>query len=234
VEVTGLKWAYEGKEGKGFGLEGVSFTVKKGGRLGITGPIGSGKTTLFNLLVRLQEPPAGTVRVEGRDALELEPRELRRRAGYALQTVHLYSATVRENLAFGLEPEPEMAALEKAAADAEILEEIKRMPEGWETPIGEKGVRLSGGQKQRLALARLLLRDAPLLLLDDAMSAVDQATEQRLLDKLFSLDSALIVASHRAAALRRCDEVLLMSGGRVVDRGPFPELAKRHPHLADA
>lgn len=220
------------KDGRGAVLTDVSVRVEEGGRLGIYGQVGSGKSTLFNLVTRLLDPPQGTVFVRGQDVLNMEPAELRKTAGYALQSVHLFSASVRDNLAFGVTPMPSDEALRDAAAGAEILTEIEAFPNGWETQIGEKGVRLSGGQKQRLALARLLLRKPPLLLLDDVLSAVDHSTERRLIDHLYKQGSALIIVSHRGSALKRCDEILVLADGKVVDRGTFDELVPRHPQLA--
>src|SRR5690606_16851958 len=145
---------------------------------GLFGRVGSGKSTLFALLTRLADPPPGTILWNGRDVLTCAPEKIREEIGYALQTVHLFSDTVAANLAFGIDPPPTQAQLERAAAEAQMLAEIGAMPDGWDTQIGEKGVRLSGGQKQRLALARLFLREQKLLLLDDVLSAVDQRTEK--------------------------------------------------------
>jgi ATP-binding cassette subfamily B protein len=192
----------------------------------------AGKSTLFNLITRLLDPAPGQIFLGGKDVLTLDPRAIRLQVGYALQQVHLFSASIRENLAFGISPEPPPEALRRAAAGAQVLTEIESFDHGWDTEIGEKGVRLSGGQKQRLALARLFLRQAPLLLLDDVLSAVDHTTEKRLLDYIYSLGCAMIVASHRGSALKRCDEILILADGRVIDRGPFTALARRHPELA--
>jgi ATP-binding cassette subfamily B protein len=215
-----------------FSLEGIDLTVRPGQRIGLFGGIGSGKSTLFNLLTRLYEPPEATVFWRGRDVTTLEPRELRREVGYALQSVHLFSDTIRNNLAFGVLPPPPEEELQLAAAGAQILPEIEAFEHGWETEIGEKGVRLSGGQKQRLALARLFLRRPALLLLDDVLSAVDHKTERRLIEFIYGLGGAMIIASHRGAALRHCDEILILGDGRLRDRGKFAELAVRHPELA--
>lgn len=235
LEIRNLTFAFDGKDGKSQGrnaLEHVDLKVYPGRRIGLFGAIGSGKSTLFNLITRLYDPPPGSVLLEGQDVLALDPKLIRRRVGYALQTVHLFSASVRDNLAFGVDPRPGDEELAQAAAGAQILPEIMALADGWNTEIGEKGLRLSGGQKQRLALARLFLRKVPLLLLDDVLSAVDHATEKRLIDYIYANTSGLIISSHRGSALKRCDEILVMDQGKVVDRGTFAELAKRRPEIA--
>lgn len=220
------------KDGRGPAVKDLSLKLAPGGRIGLFGKVGSGKSTLFNLVTRLFDPPVGAVFWRGQDVTTLVPRDLRQDVGYALQGVHLFSASIRENLAFGVEPAPGLEALRAAAADAQILTEIEAFPDGWETQIGEKGVRLSGGQKQRLALARLLLRKPPLMLLDDVLSAVDHSTEKRLIDRLYDLGSALIIASHRGSALKRCDEILVLKDGQVEARGTYAALLGRYPELA--
>jgi ATP-binding cassette subfamily B protein len=185
----------------------------------------------MNLITRLYDPPPGTIYWRGQDILNARPGDLRKEIGYALQTVHLFSASIRENLAFGLDHEPSIAELEEAAERAQILGEIRHLPRQWDTEIGEKGVRLSGGQKQRLALARLLLRHTPVLLLDDVLSAVDQVTERQLIASLSQLGVATLIASHRGTALKQCDEVLILSEGRIESRGTFAELSLRYPEL---
>ena len=212
-------------------LDEVSFKLMPGERIGLFGSIGSGKSTLFNLITRIYEPPAGTIFWRGVDVRTLEPTQLRREIGYALQQVHLFSDSIRANIAFGLSLEPSQAELEAAAHGAQILTEIQAFGQGWETEIGERGVRLSGGQKQRLALARLLIRKPPLLLLDDVLSALDQVTEKKLLESIYALGGSLLIASHRGSALARCDRILIMESGRVADQGPFEVLVERYPSL---
>ncbi len=205
------------------GVFSVSFDLKPQEKVGIYGPIGSGKTTLFNLLVRLQDPTSGIIRRFGQDIQTVAPQDLRREFGYAMQGVHLFSATIRENLAFGLIPSPTEADLVAALKGAQIYDEIMRLKDGIDTEIGERGLRLSGGQKQRLALARLFLRRPALLILDDTLSAVDQLTETALLDHIYSLGGALLLASHRASALKRCDKVLIFAEGRIIYQGPYAD-----------
>lgn len=232
LEIRDLTFAFPDRRGNGEPcLSCLGLRLADGGRIGLFGPIGSGKSTLFNLITRLYDPPPGTIFLSGRDVLTLEPAVIRREVGYALQQVHLYSATIRENLAFGMDAEPPLAELRAAAAGAQILAEIEAFEHGWDTQIGEKGVRLSGGQKQRLALARLFLRRPRLLLLDDVLSAVDHSTEKHILDHIYRVGCGLVISSHRGSALKRCDEILVLDQGRIVDRGSFAAVAGRHPEL---
>jgi ATP-binding cassette subfamily B protein len=231
LEIKNLHFSYEGNDS--FKLQGIDFRLPAGKHLGLFGPIGSGKSTILNLITRLFDPPAQTIFWHGEDILTVSPTELRRQSGYALQTVHLFSDSIRNNLAFGMTSSPSQAALEEAAREAQILAEINGFEHGWDTEIGEKGVRLSGGQKQRLALARIFLRRPPLLLLDDVLSAVDHKTEQALLKEIYGLGSALIMTSHRGSALRQCDEILILDQGKIIDRGTFLELSQRRPEIND-
>jgi len=229
IEVRQLNFSYPGSAS--VALKDLSFQVAKGQRLGIFGRIGSGKSTLFQVLTRLYDPPPGTVYYRGHDILDLAPGVVRREIGYALQQAHLFSATIKANLTMGLSPEPGIEALRTAARAAQILGEIEAWPAGWDTEIGERGIRLSGGQKQRLALARMLLRQPPVMLLDDVLSAVDQATERRLIDQIFALGTTMLIASHRTSALMRCDQILILDDGRITAQGSFDALVKTHPEL---
>lgn len=213
-------------------LSDISLELTPGRHIGLFGPIGSGKSTLMSLIVRYYDPPAGTVFLGETDVLNIDPKILRQRIGYALQSVHLFSSTIRENLLFGMDREVSEEEILEAADAAQILNEIKSFPDGWETQIGEKGIRLSGGQKQRLALARVFLRRAPLILLDDVLSAVDHATEKRILSYITKLGSSMLIASHRGSALRHCHEILVISSsGTVTDRGTYQDLLSRHPEI---
>lgn len=214
-----------------FRLEGLDLELTPGKKIGIFGRVGSGKSTLFHVLTRLFDPPRGAVRWRGLDVLDVSPSALRHELGYALQQVHLFSDTIRANLCFGLDAEPSDAELEAACEAAQILGEIRALKDGFATEIGEKGVRLSGGQKQRLALARLLLRKPDVLLLDDVLSAVDHGTEKRLIDAIHARNAAMIIASHRGSALKRCDEVIVLAEGKVAARGTYAEIVIKYPEL---
>ncbi len=213
-------------------LKDMSFELSPGDHIGLYGPIGSGKSTLFNLLVRYYEPPKNTVFLNGADIVTLDPRFLRKTIGFALQSVHLFSNNVRENMLFGLDREVTEDEIIKAAEAAQILGEINSFSEGWDTQIGEKGIRLSGGQKQRLALARIFLRKPPILLLDDVLSAVDHSTEKKILSYIVGLGTSMVISSHRGSALKHCKEILVLDiHGAITDRGSYKELIKRHPSM---
>lgn len=214
-------------------LKDFNLKVDSPSKVGLFGKVGSGKTTLFNLITRLYDPPRGTIFFQGQDILEIPPQVLRQKIGYALQGVHLFSATIKENLCFGLDHEPSMGELEEAAHGACVLEDIKGFAKGWETEVGEKGIRLSGGQKQRLALARLILRrkNLALLLLDDVLSAVDHTTETTMLRHLNQLGIPLIMSSHRPSTLKSCSEIIVLAGGKTQARGEFSAIAAQFPEI---
>jgi ATP-binding cassette subfamily B protein len=227
LEVRDLSFGYDA----GFSLTDCSFTLPDQGSLGICGPVGCGKSLLFDLILRFEQSPPGSIFLKGVDILSLPVRELRGQIGCALQTARLLSDTIRANLRFGLEREVTDDELFHALARAALADDVRAFPAGLDTLTGEKGMRLSGGQRQRLALARLFLRQQSILLLDDVLSAVDQTTEARLVDEIFSASSAVIVVSHRHAALERCDEVLLLQEGKIIDRGSYQALVVRHRKL---
>ncbi len=214
-------------------LRDLTFSVHPGEMLGICGPVGSGKSSLFSLITRIYNPPEATVFFQGQDINVLNPEQLRTQIGYGLQRVHLFSASIRENLGFGLDPKPTQAELEQAARAAQIDREILGFSEGWDTQIGEKGIRLSGGQKQRLALARLFLRPCKVLLLDDVLSAVDNITEAKLIEELRQRQGTMLICSHRSSVLNLCDRVLLLKEGQLIDAGKFQDLIRRHPELQE-
>jgi ATP-binding cassette subfamily B protein len=225
LSVRGLTFAHGGRRV----LDGVSFEVPAGGRLAVVGPTGSGKSTLAALLVRLLPTPPGTVFLDGVDVTELHLRDLRDRIGYAQQEPFLFSTTIEKNLAFALDDPGARDAAERirhAAREACVLEDIERMPEGFCTVVGERGVQLSGGQKQRLALARALLHDPRVLVLDDPMSAVDARTEAAILEALerAAAGRTLILVTHRIAAAARADRIVVLDRGRIVESGTHDEL----------
>jgi ATP-binding cassette subfamily B multidrug efflux pump len=205
-------------------LEHVSFTVHAGQTCGIVGEVGAGKTTLVNLLLRLYEPPPGTIFIDGVDIRDISIEKLRRAIGYVSQDVFLFSDTVRENLWFGANNETQRTtcALEKAAEKSLLLSTILEFSDGFETRLGERGVRLSGGQRQRLALARALVRQPSVLVLDDAFSSVDTETEDGILKNLRAdafLGRTTILISHRLSTLKGADLILYLEDGRIVERG---------------
>lgn len=206
-------------------LQGISVSLHPGQTLGIVGRTGSGKSTLANLIVRVYEPPEGTVFLDGRDVRTLRLQALRDAVGYVPQDGFLFSSTIAENIAFVPQPH-ERAAVLRAAQVAQLSAEVDDMPHGFETMLGERGITLSGGQRQRVSIARAVLKDAPMLVLDDCLSAVDTATEARILAELRPLmaQRTTIIISHRVSALQHADQILVLSEGRVVERGSHAEL----------
>ena len=203
--------------------------VAAGGSVAVLGPTGSGKSTLAALLPRLLPTPKGAVSLDGVDVTELELRSLRESVGYAQQEPFLFSTTVERNLKLALD-DPEApdadARIRHAAAEASVLDEVESMPDGFATIVGERGVQLSGGQRQRLSLARALLNEPKVLVLDDPLSAVDAETES---DILAALDRAkqhrtFVLITNRVAAAARTDRVLVLDEGRIVESGTHDEL----------
>lgn len=207
-------------------LQSINLEVTRGKRIGIFGAIGSGKSTLFHILTRLYDPAPGQVFLDGVDILDYSPHAVRERIAFAQQTPLLFSETIRENLLLGFEEGSiSQAQLDDVARRSQILSEIERFPLGWETVVGENGVRLSGGQKQRLALARLLLRKADIYILDDVLSAVDHDTERRLVETLLATQATLLIASHRSSILEPCDEVIVLDQGKLIAQGTYESVA---------
>lgn len=206
-------------------LNNVSFTVKANERVGIYGSIGSGKSTLFNIITRLYEPTSGQIFLRGTNTATLVPAAVREAIAYAQQHPLLLSESIRSNLILGCEDSDiPLDRLEKTAMKADILADIQKFPEVWDTPIGERGIKLSGGQKQRLSLARILLRPAEIIILDDVLSAVDHETEHRLIKSLLATKSALIIASHRVSILEPCDRILVFEAGRIIAEGTYHDV----------
>lgn len=201
-------------------LRGVDLDLAPGRTVGILGRTGSGKSTLANLLVRLFEPPEGQVYLDGLDLRDWRLKDLRRAIAMVPQDAFLFSRSIADNIAFDPAPK-DRAAVEAAAATADVARDIAGFPDGYETLLGERGVTLSGGQRQRVALARALVKDAPVLVLDDCLSAVDTATEARILAGLraYTHDRTTLIIAHRISALQHADEILVLAEGQVVERG---------------
>lgn len=206
-------------------LQGISLDVAPNQIVALIGTTGSGKTTLVNLIPRFYDVSEGTVLVDGYDVRQVDLVSLRRQIGIVLQTSVLFSATLRENIAYG-RPGASMAEIEAAARAAQADEFIRQLPDGYETVIGERGLTLSGGQRQRVAIARALLMDPRILILDDATSSVDTHTErliQQALDTLMEGRTTFVIA-HRVSTVRRADLILVMENGRIVQQGTHYEL----------
>ncbi|WP_439828495.1 ABC transporter transmembrane domain-containing protein [Aeromonas enteropelogenes] len=199
-------------------LQDIDFTLQRGGMLGVVGRTGAGKSSLLKLLMRLANPSAGQLTMGSVPIERLALGELRRQFAYVPQEPFLFSTTIAANIALG-RPDASQEEIERVARIACVHDDIVRFPKGYETEVGEKGVTLSGGQKQRLAIARALLLEAPILVLDDALSAVDAHTEQQILHALKAHRRTLILVSHRMTAVEQADEILVLEQGRVSERG---------------
>jgi len=207
-------------------LDQVSFSLPAGGTLAIVGPTGAGKTTLVDALLRMQEVPAGAIRIGGTDVTQIPLARLRALVGYAPQDAFLFSATVSDNIGFGLGAGGDRARIERAGDAAGLTPDIAVLPEGWDTVVGERGITLSGGQRQRVALARALATEPHILILDDSLSSVDAETERAILARLRPIlaGRTSIVISHRVAAVRDADRILVLAGGRVAEQGTHDAL----------
>ncbi|HSR54362.1 MAG TPA: ABC transporter ATP-binding protein [Acidobacteriota bacterium] len=223
IEVQGLDFAYNGAPV----LHDVSFSVKAGETLAVVGRTGSGKSTLASLLCRLHPLPDGVIKVDGRDINSIPLEQLRGAIGFVPQETFLFSDTVERNIAFG-SPQAGQDGIRRAAEVSNVRQDIEEFPEGFQTFVGERGITLSGGQKQRVAISRALLVDPRILILDDALSAVDTETEERILrslgDELQGRTALLI--SHRISTVSRADKILVLDRGRIVERGDHEELMK--------
>jgi ATP-binding cassette subfamily B protein/subfamily B ATP-binding cassette protein MsbA len=209
-------------------LRGITLDVKPGQTVALVGGTGAGKTTLLSLVPRFYDPVAGCVRVDGLDVREVTKKSLRANISVVLQDTLLLSGTVLENIAYG-RPEATRAEIEAAAEAAQAHDFIRNLPRGYETPVGERGVRLSGGQKQRIGLARAFLKNAPILLLDEPTSALDLQTEADIMGTLQALMQryTTLIVTHRLATVHQVDCIHVMEDGRVVESGTGPELLAR-------
>jgi ATP-binding cassette subfamily B multidrug efflux pump len=231
IEFRNLTFTYKGATEPV--LRDVNLRVEQGQIVGILGPVGSGKSTLMSLIPRVLEADAGQVLIDG-DRIEGIPlAALRAGIGYVPQESFLFSESVADNISFGAE-HATAEEIKQSAADAELARDIEGFPQGYETVLGERGITLSGGQKQRLAIARALIRRPRILLLDDALSAVDTYTEENILQNLRRIMSNCtgIVISHRVSTVKHADLILMMDEGRIVERGRHAELLKRGAQYA--
>jgi ATP-binding cassette, subfamily B, multidrug efflux pump len=234
LRVTDLSYEYGDRRV----LDEVAFAVREKGSLAIVGRTGSGKSTLAALLARILPTPSDRVFLDNDDIVGLRLSELRKTVGYAQQEPFLFSDTIARNVGYSL-PEttsPEAKRrMREAARAASVLDEIDELPDGWDTLVGERGVQLSGGQKQRIALARALLSEPRVLIMDDPLSAVDAKTEARILDSIEEAGKGrtVIIVTHRVAAAQRCADILVLDAGRVVEHGSHAELLARDGAYAE-
>jgi ATP-binding cassette subfamily B protein len=230
IEFRNLDFAYNGTGV----LHGVNLRVPAGTSLAIVGPTGSGKTTLVSLIPRIYDAALGSVLIDGKPIREYPLEFLRRNIGFVPQETFLFSETVRENIAFGKEDALD-SEVRTAAQAASIASEIEEFPERYQTLVGERGITLSGGQKQRSAIARALIRNPRILVLDDALSSVDTHTEDKILNHLREImrGRTTIFISHRISTVRNADLIAVLHAGRIVELGTHDELLTRNGYYTD-
>ena len=228
IEVRGLTFRYP--DGEYDALEDVSFTINAGESVGIVGKIGSGKTTLVDLLLRTYNVPDGTVFIDGHDVNDVTIQSVREGCAYVPQDNFLFSDTIEHNIAFGV-VDYDRHTIKSAAKLADIHSNIKEFQDGYETVLGERGVTVSGGQKQRISIARALLKDAPILILDDSVSAVDTKTERTILENLRATRAGktTILIAHRITTIEKMDKILFIEEGKLAAAGKHEQLLETCP-----
>jgi subfamily B ATP-binding cassette protein MsbA len=206
-------------------LKDVDFKVEPGQLAALVGPTGAGKTTIISLIGRFYDPQKGAVKIDGRDIRNYKMKSLRRQMSFVLQETLLFKATIWQNIAYG-KPEASREEILRAAKLANADEFIRNLPEQYDTMVGEKGVTLSGGQRQRIAIARAIIRNAPILILDEPTSGLDAASEELVFEALNRLmeDKTAIVIAHRLATVRRANVIFVLDKGTIVERGTHEEL----------
>jgi ATP-binding cassette subfamily B protein len=208
-------------------LSSITFSAQRGETVAIVGPSGAGKTTIFNLLLRHHDADEGRIEVDGVDISEADPKEVRARFAVVAQEGVMFSTTIFDNIRFG-NWEASRAEVLEAASIAHVSEFVERLPLGFETMTGERGVTLSGGQRQRIALARAILKGAPVLLLDEATSALDAESERAVQDALKRLKPfrTMLIVAHRLATVRNADRIIVLDHGQIVAEGRHETLIK--------
>jgi ATP-binding cassette subfamily B protein len=230
IEFRNLNFSYNGHAV----LHDVNLRIPAGSSLAIVGPTGSGKTTLVNLIPRVYDAAPGMVLLDGRPVRDYPLESLRRSIGFVPQETFLFSETVRENIAFGKENASD-EDVRTAAQAASIAADIEDFPDQYQTMVGERGITLSGGQKQRSAIARALIRDPRILVLDDALASVDTQTEDKILNHLRTImrGRTTIFISHRVSTVRNADQIAVLHAGKIVELGSHDELIARKGYYSD-
>ena len=229
IEFIDVDFGYDANEPI---LQQISLTIQQGTTVALVGASGAGKTTLADLIPRFYDPLGGKILIDGLDLREFEINSLRRKLAVVSQNTFIFNASVRDNIAYAIATADE-ADIREAARLANALEFIDQMPEGFDTQLGDRGVRLSGGQKQRIAIARALLRNPDILILDEATSALDSVSErliQQSLEKL-AVGRTVIAIAHRLSTIMKADKVVVLEKGRVVEQGTYQQLLQQRGQL---
>ena len=227
IDVENLTFSYPTRL-EDTALNNVSFTVRPGETVALVGPSGAGKTTMFQLLLRFYDPQSGWIKIDGIPIKDLTPQTLRQQFGFVQQATPLFSGSAMENIRYGRAGASDEDVV-KAAKAAYAHEFIEKLPDGYQTDLGEKALTLSGGQQQRIAIARAILRDAPILLLDEATSALDAESERAVQNAFAALskDRTTLVIAHRLATVKKADRIIVLEDGKIVGQGTHSELVKR-------
>ncbi|MGM7722720.1 ABC transporter ATP-binding protein [Metabacillus sp. Hm71] len=227
IKINNLTFQY--KNSKGPALENINLVIKKGTSLAIVGKIGSGKSTLVNLLLRVYNPPRNTMFIDDVDIRDLPLKTLRTSIGYVPQTNFLFSSTIHDNIAFDPKPYEEVQVYQ-AAKQAHVYKDITDFPKGFETTLGERGLSLSGGQRQRVSIARAMIKNSPIMIFDDSLSAVDAKTEEMILKTLNTEmeGKTSIIVSHRISTIRKADQIIVLNEGRIAERGTHESLLREN------
>lgn len=231
VRFEGVRFSHDGRAA---GIQDVSFDVASGKKIAFVGTSGAGKSTLLKLLFRFYDVEAGRVLVDGQDVRDLQQLSLRGALGLVPQDVVLFNDTLRSNIAYG-KPEASLEELRDAARQAQLLDFIEGLPEGWDTRVGERGLKLSGGEKQRVGIARVILTNPAILVLDEATSALDSATEAAVQDALeaASRGRTTLMVAHRLSTVQSADEIIVLEAGKIVERGTHSALLAANGEYAD-